>query len=260
MKLKNDTVENLDLITENYFDFYLRENQAIVARKTLSNAIYYKSFQANTKVKITFKNCQNSKIFLGKNLRGKIDINVIGNDSLIYIGNNCSLNQLDLRSFQDQDQIIIGNCVTTVGKNVWISGHGSGEANPSITIGDDCMFSSEIIIRNSDGHPIFNLDSLEQVNQPRSNVVIEPHVWIGQKVSILKNVTVGACSVVALGSLVTKDVPRFSIAKGTPALSTVKRDIFWSRGYCSNSINRAKYFVDKYRLTENKILERQLTF
>lgn len=136
------------------------------------------------------------------------------------------LNNLQVRSFQSGDFVAIGNWVTTTAKNVWISGNGAGSAKPAIIIGDDCMFSYDIVIRNPDAHPVFDVESGEQVNEPSGIVHVEPHVWVGEQVSILKSVTVGACSILSLGCVVTKDVPRFSIARGIPASASVRRDIF----------------------------------
>ena len=48
-------------------------------------------------------------------------------------------------------------------------------------------------------------------------VVIEDDVWIGTHVTILDGVTVGAHSVVAAGSVVSKDVPPYSVVGGVPA-------------------------------------------
>ena len=48
-------------------------------------------------------------------------------------------------------------------------------------------------------------------------VIIEDVVWIGAQCSILKGVTVGEGSVVAKNSVVTKDVPPYTIVAGNPA-------------------------------------------
>ena len=48
-------------------------------------------------------------------------------------------------------------------------------------------------------------------------VVIEDDVWVGGKSVILPGVTIGRGSIIAAGSVVTKDIPPFVIAGGVPA-------------------------------------------
>ena len=48
-------------------------------------------------------------------------------------------------------------------------------------------------------------------------VVIEDNVWIGEKATILSNVRVGEGSVIGANSVVTKDIPPYSIVAGIPA-------------------------------------------
>ena len=47
--------------------------------------------------------------------------------------------------------------------------------------------------------------------------IIESDVWIGQRATILHGVKIGRGSVVGAGSLITKDVPRYTIVGGNPA-------------------------------------------
>ena len=47
--------------------------------------------------------------------------------------------------------------------------------------------------------------------------IIESNVWIGGNVSIMDGVRIETGSIVAAGSVVTKDVPAFSIVAGVPA-------------------------------------------
>lgn len=49
------------------------------------------------------------------------------------------------------------------------------------------------------------------------DVIIEDGVWVGCNVTILKGVHIGKGSVIAAGSIVTKDVPPYSIVGGNPA-------------------------------------------
>lgn len=47
-------------------------------------------------------------------------------------------------------------------------------------------------------------------------VVIEDDAWIGANVTILPGVTIGRCSIIGAGSVVTKDIPPNCIAAGVP--------------------------------------------
>lgn len=49
------------------------------------------------------------------------------------------------------------------------------------------------------------------------NIFINDDVWLGAGVIVLPNVTIGKCSVVASGSVVTKNIPSYSVAAGVPA-------------------------------------------
>ncbi|MEN2427763.1 acyltransferase [Chromobacterium vaccinii] len=56
-------------------------------------------------------------------------------------------------------------------------------------------------------------------------VVIEDFVWLGANVSIVPGVTVGEGAVVAMGSVVTRDVPPGAVVAGNPARIIGQRDM-----------------------------------
>jgi acetyltransferase-like isoleucine patch superfamily enzyme len=62
-------------------------------------------------------------------------------------------------------------------------------------------------------------DVKEKLPQNDRDVVIEDDVWIGANAVILKGVTVGRGSIVGAGSVVTRDIPRYSIFVGQRASS-----------------------------------------
>lgn len=56
-------------------------------------------------------------------------------------------------------------------------------------------------------------------NQPLicKKVIIEDGGWLGDKVVVLPSVTIGEKSIIGASSIVTKDIPKYSIAVGNPA-------------------------------------------
>lgn len=59
----------------------------------------------------------------------------------------------------------------------------------------------------------------------KKQVVIEDFVWLGSDVIISGNVHIGEGAIVAIGSVVVKDVPRYAIVGGNPAKVIKYRDI-----------------------------------
>jgi maltose O-acetyltransferase len=57
----------------------------------------------------------------------------------------------------------------------------------------------------------------QQGTQKEKPVVIGNDVWIGAGVIILSGVTIGECSVIGAGAVVTKNVEPFTIVAGVPA-------------------------------------------
>ena len=92
-----------------------------------------------------------------------------------------------------------------------------------IRIGDNVMFGPEVTIRG--GNHRFDIPGIpmiavtDDMKRPENDkgVVIGNDVWIGTRAVILHGVTIGDGSVVAAGSVVTKDVPPYSIVGGNPA-------------------------------------------
>lgn len=105
----------------------------------------------------------------------------------------------------------IGNRVS-IGHNTFIS------VNNSVEIGNDVLMSCYVFITDHD-HGFYNIeqDILKQPLTEDGHTKIGSHVFLGVKSSILKNVTIGEHSVVGANSVVTRDVPPYSIVAGNPA-------------------------------------------
>jgi acetyltransferase-like isoleucine patch superfamily enzyme len=68
-----------------------------------------------------------------------------------------------------------------------------------------------------------DLPIMRQGYDSRGGVVIEDDVWLGAGVMILDGVRVGTGCVVGAGSVVTKELPPFSVAVGVPARIVANR-------------------------------------
>lgn len=92
-------------------------------------------------------------------------------------------------------------------------------ASKCITIGNHVMIGANSAIIDTDFHPVYAKvrDSADMVNVSNKEICIADNVWIGMNCTILKGVNIGKNSVVAAGSVVTKDIPPNSICAGVPA-------------------------------------------
>jgi len=102
----------------------------------------------------------------------------------------------------------------TVGRNVFINQNCTFYDLGGLDIADDVMIGPNVSIITA-GHP---LDPSQRRAATIGNpIVIEKNVWIAAGATIIGGVTVGENAVVAAGSVVTRDVPRNTLAVGNPA-------------------------------------------
>jgi acetyltransferase-like isoleucine patch superfamily enzyme len=82
-----------------------------------------------------------------------------------------------------------------------------------IRIGDRCRIGPYTMIIDTPFH-----DAYDRMKRPAgTDTIIEHDVWLGAKVNVMPGVTIGHGSIIGTGSVVTKDVPAFSVAAGVPA-------------------------------------------
>jgi acetyltransferase-like isoleucine patch superfamily enzyme len=86
-----------------------------------------------------------------------------------------------------------------------------------VTIGNDVILAQNIVMSGLN-HGYEDI-TLPPHNQPvtKKLITLEDEVWVGANVVIVAGVTIGKHAVIAAGSVVTKDVPPYSVAAGNPA-------------------------------------------
>ena len=170
-------------------------------------------------------------IEFGKNMLVFDKIYVSGHGK-IKIGDNfvftsgSSINPI-CRNIRGCIHTVTENSKITIGNNVGISSACIWAQN-SVTIGNNVNIGGDCLIMDSDAHPhdfmkrrrVFAVDVgiknyLKEI--PSKSVSIGDDCWIGARCIVLKGVNIGARSIIAAGSVVTKDVPEDCVAAGNPA-------------------------------------------
>ncbi len=90
-------------------------------------------------------------------------------------------------------------------------------------IDDFAVFGPRVTVITGDhrtdavGKYIAELTDADKLPENDSDVTIGAGAWIGANVTILKGVHIGRESVIAAGSVVTHDIPPYTVAAGVPA-------------------------------------------
>ncbi|MGE3077136.1 MAG: DapH/DapD/GlmU-related protein [Dehalococcoidia bacterium] len=99
----------------------------------------------------------------------------------------------------------------TIGKGSYLNRDTVVVCHESVEIGANCKISYQVILMDTDEHPI---PGSARLTAP---IRIEDDVWLGARVIVLKGVTIGRGAIVGAGSIVSRDLPPRSIAVGQPA-------------------------------------------
>ena len=213
-------------------------------RDFLARYAYKNRFFYTMLVKIFCRHTGKAHIVVKGSARLKKDIE--GKDHSVLVSEGCFLEDAVIRIRGERNSLVFGEkCMVGPGCSFWMEGNdisvvvGAGttftrnvqinaqEDGSHIEIGEDCMFSNHIIVRTSDSHPIYSLETGARLNPPQ-DVKIGDHVWIAPDVKIMKGACIGSGSVIGSNTMVSGEVPENVLAVGYPA-KVVKEKIRWSR-------------------------------
>lgn len=210
---------------------FLREIYFILIRLLKSNNISRKMGERNKIIKkkalllsckILFKGSDNV-ITIAHNARiENYCIKIYGNNNKILIGENCQMKGGEFWIEDDGNEIIIG-ARTTIQANTQLA----AIEGCKIVIGEDCMFSSSIVIRTGDSHSIVDANS-QRINKS-ADVHIGAHCWVGHRAMIMKGTSIPFNTIIGLGAIVNKQFEQENtIIAGIPA-RVIKENVNWMR-------------------------------
>ncbi len=181
----------------------------------------------------------NNNLVSIKSKRHGFYVRIYGDNNSIDIGENSRLKYTQITILGDNNHIIAedgskldgpckitleGNSTLYIGRNSGIRGVTFVAKDANITVGRNCMFSYDVIVRNNDSHKVLDADG--NVTNGAQDIVIGDHVWLCERSTILKGVTIGENSILGFGAVVTKDCPPNSVMAGNPA-RVVKQNVTW---------------------------------
>lgn len=173
---------------------------------------------------------------------GNISVRIIGSGNRVRIGRpkNPTKTSLSIKlagrsslDIADEHQIQGARIFSIKGGSVTIGSNVTVRSNlrlllheaSNITVGDDCLFASDVWYATSDMHSILDLETMERIN-PARDIAIGSHVWIGIGVKILKGTKVGNDSIIGAGAVVRGTLPENVIAAGNPA-QVQRKGVTW---------------------------------
>jgi acetyltransferase-like isoleucine patch superfamily enzyme len=117
----------------------------------------------------------------------------------------------------------------TIGDYCYVGEHTHIWSARDISIGNRVMIAHNVNIFDNSTHPIGASERHQQfkniiasghpcnIDLSEQSVRIEDDVWIGCMSIILKGVSIGRGAIIGAGSIVTKNVPPYTIVAGNPA-------------------------------------------
>jgi acetyltransferase-like isoleucine patch superfamily enzyme len=167
-----------------------------------------------------------------RQLQGRVsigrDTRLVGASLVVRDAPGCSLGIGDGSDIAASMVLEAAGARIQVGDRTHIGGGTLLDASTEIVVGDDVLIAFGALIMDHDSHSLDFDHRRHDVGEwiqgrkdwshvPRSAVRVGDKVWVGTRAIVLKGVHLGEGSVVAAGSVVTRDVPAWTLVAGSPA-------------------------------------------
>jgi acyl-[acyl carrier protein]--UDP-N-acetylglucosamine O-acyltransferase len=112
--------------------------------------------------------------------------------------------------------VAANNETFVVGDNSILGSYSIFNGGHGLQIGTNCIFAAFVYVNTSD-HKFRKNELINNQGFFGAPIEIGDDVWLGGHVFINKGVRIGHGAVIGAGSIVTRDIPGYSIAAGNPA-------------------------------------------
>lgn len=146
-------------------------------------------------------------------------ISFLGGNNLIQLGKGVSVGKLDIQCGR--------NSLCSIGHGTEIEEAKMIITDGKIEIGQDCLLSTSVILRNHDKHHIFDKATGKRINYT-GNIKIGNHVWLCHGVTLLGSAAIGDNSIVGTMAVTSSAFPKEVIIAGNPA-KIIREQVCWSK-------------------------------
>lgn len=185
----------------------------------------------------------NNRLDFSDSLLKKSRIVIKGNDNQIILGSRCTLRHCSIYISGNGNVVHLGDKVAMLSGEIHIEDNGNeinigshtsflGKTHlaciegTKITIGQDCLFSSDVTLRTGDSHAITDLDG-KRINASK-DITLADHVWVGNRAIITKGAIIAKDSVLATGAILTSAITSPNVVIGGVPAKVIKQDINWN--------------------------------
>ena len=177
------------------------ERTGLILKVQLAGVLIEKALRLLA-TKWVLRNCTTGKFVL---IKGRPALQINGD---ITIGD-----QVRIWSTVNRTRLSVGHGARIeVGANTRLNGP-TISAQTEVIIGKNCRIAPHVIVMDGDFHDVNDRTS----DGKSARIVIGDGAWLATRSMVLKGVTVGEGAIVAAGTVVTKDVPPYTVVAGVPA-------------------------------------------
>jgi acetyltransferase-like isoleucine patch superfamily enzyme len=213
--------ENLIFILFSWIPGFL----GLFLRNTFYRLILKADGIINIKESVKFKRPKD--IHLGKNVFIDHNVYIHGSMGKIKIGENSLIMHnseiytcqfyIPLGPNESKSYEILPNSTIIIGKNTYIGPYSIINGQGGTIIGNNVLIAPRVTIIPINHNFKDKKTLIKDQGYTAKGIIIEDNVWIGANATILDNVRIGKGSVIAAGSVVTKNVPSYCVVAGVPA-------------------------------------------
>lgn len=157
----------------------------------------------------------------GMSVQLSLDFELIGGD-LVSIGNNCYIGKHAIITAWKKysESIPESGILISIGNGANIGEYVHITAVNGIHIGENVLMGKRVTISDNNHGDVTICDliqpPLKRKIVSKGKVFIGKNVWIGDKATILGGVSIGDGAIIGANTVVTKNVPAFSVCVGSP--------------------------------------------